>query len=83
MDEPKLEITQKTLMELDIDSRITYIWETIDVAAKNGNLCNLEFIASIVRAAYGQGYVDALKEPYGKLQRDHGFNVPPPLDRKD
>jgi len=69
-------------MELDIDERIAYIWQQIDIAAKNGVLADLDFIGSIVRAAYGQGYSDALKEPHGKLHRDNGFAVPERLDEK-
>jgi hypothetical protein len=67
----------KSLVELDIDERITYLWEAVDIAVKKGNLTDLDIIGGLLRAAYGQGYVDALKEPRGKLQRDNGFQVPP------
>jgi len=69
-------------MELDIDERISYLWEIVDTAIKNGNISDLETIGSLLRAAYGQGYVDALKEPRGQLQRDHGFAIPDPFDSK-
>lgn len=69
-----------SLLELDIDSRIAFIWEAVDVAAKKGNLNDLDVIAGLIRAAYGQGYTDALREPRGKLQLDNGYPVPKTID---
>lgn len=71
---------QQARLEIDIDSRILYLWQSIDLAVENGNLGELEIIGGLLRAAYGQGYVDALKEPRGKLQRDNGYTIPNPID---
>lgn len=72
-------------MELDIDSRIAYLWEALDSHLRSNRISlnedQMEFFGSMLRAAYGQGYTDALSEPYGTLQRDNGYS--PPVRRFD
>ena len=68
-------VTRLDLLELDIDTRMAYLW----AEAENVTDWNLEAIAIYLRAAYGLGYVDALRErKRGQLCRDHGYRVPRP-----
>ena len=73
-------IKQTERLALDIDLRLRWLWDEIAEAKEKGKLDDLTLVATFVRAAYGQGYVDALKEPHGTLQRENGFTVPPKLD---
>jgi hypothetical protein len=64
------------LLELDIDLRLTDLWRCVD---EHQGPWTLDLVACFVRAAYGQGYCDALEEQErGRLCAEHGFNVPQP-----
>jgi len=61
--------------QLELDTRMLELWQVID---DSGEL-TLEFVACLLRAAYGRGYVDAVSEPDpGALLREHGYKVPAP-----
>lgn len=61
------------LLELDIDARLHDLW---GMAAETP-AWNLEHAARFMRAAYGQGYLDALREDRrGELCLQHGYAVP-------
>jgi hypothetical protein len=65
--------TRIDLLELDIDLRLADLWRE----AAEIEEWNLEVAAAFMRAAYGQGYCDALTEGRpGALCADHGFRVP-------
>ena len=57
------------LLELDIDLRIADLWaEIIEV-----DEWSVDVVVALMRAAYGNGYCDALtEEEPGMLCRDHG-----------
>jgi hypothetical protein len=62
-------------LALDIDIRLRNLWrETTDV-----DEWDLKTVAAFIRAAYGQGYIDALKEDTqgqrAKLCTDHGYRT--------
>jgi hypothetical protein len=64
---------------VDLDLRLTDVWgfafEMEDSQVEDR--WNLETVGILLRAAYGQGYEDALTEPVvAQLHRDHGFKVP-------
>jgi len=61
------------LLELDIDLRLSDLWrEAIEVRE-----WSLEVVSSLMRAAYGKGYCDALTEDRpGALCVDHGYRIP-------
>lgn len=61
----------------DMDLRLMWLWQIILSIEEDLDLVTL---ASWIRAAYGQGYVDGQSEPYGKLQQDNGFRVPEKID---
>jgi hypothetical protein len=67
------DISRIELLELDIDTRLVNLWrETIDTEE-----WNLDVVAAFMRAAYAQGYADALTEGrLGALCHDHGYRVP-------
>jgi len=67
-------------LEVDIDTRILWILRQI---FDKDDIFDLDFVCAIVRAAYGQGYMDALIEPHGKLPLDTGFRVPERVDESD
>ena len=69
------EPSRTDLLELDIDLRLAELWrETADV-----DEWTLEIAAAFMRAAYGRGYCDALREKQrGSLCREHGYQVPLP-----
>jgi hypothetical protein len=58
-----------------IDMRLADIWgELFDIPPERWNV---ELIAWFLRAAYGQGYCDALREPdAGELCRELGYRLP-------
>lgn len=69
--------TAQELLELDIDLRIMQLW--VDLLAVPE--LTIEVVGQYVRAAYGMGYIDALKEPEdvrGELCRKHGYKIPTP-----
>ncbi len=70
--------TRLERLELDIDFRIHDLWQELwgDFAAHIRDDHDREVIAVFMRAAYGKGYMDALKDR-GELCRDHGYTVPP------
>lgn len=63
-------------LEIDMDTRIAGLWEK----ASDIEEWDLETVGVFMRAAYGQGYCDALLEARedeeGKLLSDHGFSLP-------
>lgn len=60
-------------LELDLDLRLTELWREIDAVDK----LSLEVVAALLRAAYGQGYIDALRESdEATLLKAHGLRVP-------
>lgn len=67
------------LAEIDIDTRISYIWEALFIYLNDETL-GLTEMGNLMRCAYGQGYSDALKEPRGKFMIDNGYRVPSPFD---
>lgn len=66
--------TAQARFELDIDLRLTWLWgEAIEVFGEN----ELPYLGWFMRAAYGQGHYDALREPDPEaLYREHGYRVP-------
>lgn len=61
------------LLSLDIDIRISDLWE---LALEIDEWTPEEF-GVFIRAAYGRGYTDALTEPSrGILCSEHGYRVP-------
>lgn len=63
-------------LALDIDIRTRALWEEISQVKE----WDLDTIAAFVRAAYGQGYIDALNEAKvndaARLCKDHGYRIP-------
>ncbi len=61
------------VLELDLDLRLGAAM--LDALAWAP--CDEDYVAAMLRFAYGRGYEDALLElPRGKLYRDHGIPVP-------
>jgi len=59
-------------LDLDLDLRLLSLWTEISECPFYGELA-----WAYIRAAYGLGYLDALREPRrGQLCRDHGYPVP-------
>ena len=70
--------TRAELLELDVDLRISSLWQN----AENIEEWDIETIGAFMRAAYGLGYSDALREELpGTLFRDNGYRVPARLGR--
>lgn len=70
-------------LEIDVDSRLSNLWRSLDDAAFDMGLTSeqVAFTAAYMRAGYGKGYCDALEElPYdhGRLIKDHGYQMPTP-----
>jgi len=64
------------LLELDMDIRLSELWEQ----ASREEHWDLEKVGQYMRAAYGRGYCDNLREDdSGKLIKDHGYKIPEPL----
>lgn len=60
-------------LEFDIDLRIVDIWGNAQKLPEDV----VALIAALLRASYGKGYTDALREPVrGQLCRDHGYIIP-------
>jgi len=75
------DVTSSQLLELDIDTRVISLWEQVYRRSELGEF-SLDFIGSLMRAAYGRGYTDSLRETVpGKLCSDHGYPVPQPPDQ--
>ena len=74
MDDPELiELPAGTRLDLDLDLRLRDVWRQID----HFEQLTLEVVAALLRAAYGQGYVDALRETdEAALLKAHGFRIP-------
>ncbi len=72
--------TRLDLLELDIDCRLSDLWQTLwrdfDYLSRAASDQTRQEFAVFMRAAYGKGYMDALKDR-GELCRDHGYTVPP------
>jgi hypothetical protein len=67
--------TAKELLELDIDLRLFNLCLNLLEA----EALSAEVVLSYIRAAYGMGYLDALKEPAdmrGELCTKHGYALP-------
>lgn len=63
------------LCELNIDTRLVALWREAGAV----KAWDLERVGVYIRAAYGIGYCDALREPErGALCREHGYRVPGP-----
>jgi hypothetical protein len=61
-------------LEMELDVRLLTVWQKID----DEDQLDLGYVSTLLRAAYGQGYVDALTEPVrGQLCIDLGFEIPP------
>ena len=61
------------LLELDIELRLGML--LLDALAHAPG--NEQYVAGMLRFAYGSGYQDALTDtPRGKLYRDHDFPIP-------
>lgn len=63
-------------VELDIDTFLANIRKEMFEGWATGS-DNIEFVASLIRAAYGKGMSDALNEP-DKMRRwveEHGYRV--------
>jgi hypothetical protein len=66
---------RRTTLASTIDLRLADIWsELFEVPPEKWDV---ELIGWFLRAAYGQGYCDALREPdAGELCRELGYPVP-------
>lgn len=61
------------LLELELDIRTSALWTFLSPDAE----LTLEFVGSLIRAAYGQGYLDSLSEPVpGLMLRELGYELP-------
>lgn len=68
------ELTQTDLLELDIDLRMSDLWQ---LALEIEDNWDLETVVCFMRAAYGKGYTDAHAERSpGKLFSEHGYQFP-------
>jgi hypothetical protein len=67
-------VTNLDLLGLDIDLRILGVWEELNQLSEP---FSEGIVAASIRAAYGKGYCDALREPLrGQMCHDHGLPVP-------
>jgi hypothetical protein len=64
-------------LELDIDTRIGELWAVMweDFPDLVDDAETRKTVAVFMRAAYGRGYMDALKDK-GELCREHGYRLP-------
>lgn len=71
-DLPELHRTAR--LELELDLRLRALWEVVC----DGEIeLTLPIVAAAIRAAYGQGYLDACTEPIrGELLREFGYMRP-------
>lgn len=67
-------------LEIDLDTRLTGLWLDLCEQDKRPEGLTIDFVAALMRAAYGKGYMDCLKEPVpGEVCRTHGYRVPRPV----
>ena len=60
-------------LELDVDCRVLDLWE----CAAEVDKWDLDIVATFVRAAYGRGFTDAVKDPDpDKFFLDNGYKPP-------
>lgn len=71
------DLEQIEKLGVDIDQRLFWLWQRI---FETEDPLDYVTVAFYIRAAYGQGYLDGQKEPYGKLQADNGYSVPQKID---
>jgi hypothetical protein len=72
-DAEHLPFPPNALLQLDLDLRLVGIWREL-VEAED---LSLDLVAALLRAAYGQGYIDALREPEeAALLKAHGMRIP-------
>lgn len=65
--------SQQDLLYLDIDLRLFWLW----IAAWETDTWTYQRLGTLLRAAYGSGYHDALTEAErGQLCKRHGYGVP-------
>lgn len=71
-DETKIQV-----LEADIDKQIERVRDEM-FQAYAVDLCDIGFVAALMRAAYGKGLVDALEDPEGAhtFIARHGYAVP-------
>lgn len=73
MDGGAAQISGMQRLELDVDIRLTPVWEH----ASQVEEWTLEKVAVFMRACYGKGYCDAHTEEIpAQLYRDNGIPVP-------
>jgi hypothetical protein len=66
---------RKDFLAMAIDLRLTDLWA--EVFELDPSKIDMELLAWFLRAAYGQGYTDALRESQrGQLCLDLGYAVP-------
>ncbi len=69
--------TNAETLSLDIDLRVSELWRHIEELVSEEQY---EPVMALIRAAYGIGYVDALREvdegARGRLCLEHGFAAP-------
>jgi hypothetical protein len=68
-------MAERETLAMAIDLRLADLWAGLFEAAPEG--MDAELLAWFLRAAYGQGYTDALRESTrGQLCLDLGFAIP-------
>jgi hypothetical protein len=71
----RMETERKDSLAMAIDLRLTDLWA--EVFELDPSKIDLELLGWFLRAAYGQGYTDALRETQrGQLCLDLGYAVP-------
>lgn len=68
--------TRTDLLCLDIDLRMADLWADLDTFPEELNRMQT---AAFMRAAFGRGYLEALRESEerrGELCRTHGYRIP-------
>lgn len=64
-------------LELEIDERMPDLRVEL-LKLDRQRALSVEVVASLMRAAYGKGYIDACREEdQGAFARRHGYKVPP------
>lgn len=68
------ELNRRERLEVELDLRLRSLWE---VVCHSEVELALPVVAAALRAAYGQGYLDACQEPVrGELLREYGYLRP-------
>jgi hypothetical protein len=66
-------MTRTDILELDIDTRLSRLWSEAWLVEE----WDIEKVAAFMRAAYGAGYCDALREPQrGQMCLDNNYPIP-------